>query len=156
MSSVIRYQFVNNPSTTGPLTVDKFTLNTDGDDVQNKRVKRVLSAGDIGSNPGQVGDPYGAIVTIVPMTQTVLMVQGSVYRPGVQQNGMTPYNPIDNQVEDVAPSLVAVEVLYGVGLDNTIRVIDKAHDTAPLQVGDLIIVELTIGTRRNPLDVMNP
>ena len=61
MTSSVRYKYIKNTTAT-PLTVDNFVsnclINSDGDDKQCKFVKRIITAADIGTNPGQIGDKY--------------------------------------------------------------------------------------------------
>lgn len=153
MSSSVRYKYVKNFNA-GPLLASDL-IGNDGDDKKERKIKRVVSAGDIGTAAGQLGHNYGALADILPMTETVLMVEGLVYRPGVAQQGMTPYNLVDNQIDAIPPTTSA-EISYGVGLDNSIRVIDKGHaGPAALDVGDVIMIRITIGTRQSSSDVMN-
>lgn len=166
MSSSVRYKFVEN-QTGVPLTVSNFAINTltntDGDDKQEKLIKRVITGADIGTAENQLGDPYGAILDIVPSTSTVLWFQVDVYRPeSVVQQGTTFYNNINSDVTPLTIPAVPITLFqttlgFGLGLDNTLRIADKAHDTASaITVGDIVIAKLITGTKTSTFDVMNP
>ncbi len=164
--STVRYKFIKNQTTT-PLTIDNFASNcmlkNDGDDRQEKFVKRVITIADIGGDPGELGDPYGAILDIIPPGYNVLWFQADVYRPGdVKQQGSTYYN---NIVSDITPlSLPAVPATitqttlnFLLGQDNSLRINDKGWQTASsIQEGDIITAKIIIGYSQFPTDVMNP
>lgn len=166
MTSSVRYKYIKNTTAT-PLTVDNFVssclINSDGDDKQCKFVKRIITAADIGTNPGQIGEAYGAILDVIPITSNVLWFEANVFRPGtVIQQGMTLYN---NIVSDITPLTIAATpttitqttLNFGIGLDNTLRIFDKGHDTASaIAIGDIVTAKIILGTTQFPSDVMNP
>lgn len=166
MSSSIRYKFVEN-KTEVPLTVFNFSENTlnstDGDDKQQRLIKRVITTADIGTAANQLGDPYGAILDVVPNTSTVLWFQIDVYRPeSVAQQGTIFYNNVNSDVTPLtltgdAQILTQSTLGFGLGLDNTLRIADKAEGTASaIAIGDVVIARVIIGTQTSTFDVMNP
>jgi len=166
MTSSVRYKYIKNTTAT-PLTVDNFVsnclINSDGDDKQCKFVKRIITAADIGTNPGQIGESYGAILDLIPITSNVLWFEANVFRAGnVIQQGMTLYNNIVSDIDPLAipatPANITQTTLnFGVGLDNSIRIHDKAQGTASaIASGDIVTAMIILGTTQFPSDVMNP
>ncbi len=166
MTSTVRYKFVKNQTTT-PLTISNFVsnclINNDGDDRQERVIDRIITIADIGTNPGQLGDPFGAILDVIPITSTVLWFQVDVYRPEeTTQQGMTIYNNYNSDVTPLslsgAPEILTQSSLgFGLALDNTLRIADKAHNTdSAIAVGDRVIGKVYIGAKPPIYDVMSP
>lgn len=160
MTSVVRYQNVENLLGV-PFTAANFPFQTDGDDRQEKVVKRVLAGADISTAAGGIGHALGAIIGMIPVTSNVLWVEGSVYRQGTTlSNGSIPYSKINGVIFPVASpvtSITQVNVQFYLGLDGTIRAIDLSQGTtAALVATDLIVVRLMMGANVDPLDKMNP
>lgn len=159
MTSSVRYKYVKN-QTTEPLTADNFVSNcfvsNDGDDKQYKFVKRIVTAADIGTDPGQIGNVYGAILDMIPITSDVLWFEANVYRAVNIVNSMTPYQNLDGDIPEY-PAATQSQLLFGLGLDGSIRAIDKVQGTAAaIAIGDIITAKIIIGTRQFTSDVMNP
>lgn len=151
MTTSTRYKFVKNALGV-PLTIANFPVTNDGDDRQTKTVKRVLSAADIGTAAGQIGNASGCIVDVIPSGYNVLWVEGLTWRPLTAVGGAKPYMLMDNNV--IAATIVEIE--YMLGLDNTIRAIDVGQGGgSALAIGDIITVKLTIGAAQDTLDSMN-
>ncbi|HQZ50069.1 MAG TPA: hypothetical protein PLF17_06080 [Chitinophagaceae bacterium] len=166
MTSSVRYKYVKNTTAT-PLTVDNFVssclINSDGDDKQCKFVKRIITAADIGTNPGQIGEAYGAILDLIPITSNVLWFEANVFRAGtVIQQGMTLYNNIVSDIDPLAipatPANITQTTLnFGVGIDNSLRMHDKSQGTASaIAAGDIVTAIIILGTTQFSSDVMNP
>lgn len=151
MTTSVRYKFVNN-SSGAVLSSTNFPVSNDGDDRQVKFVKRVLTAIDIGTGAGKVGNAGGAIVDIIPNTYNVLWVEGHTYRPIAAVSGAKPHVLIDN---DFIVDAYA-KISYTLGTDNTIIVTDLAQGTnAALAIGDIVTVKVIIGSVSDALDSMN-
>ena len=166
MTSSVRYKFIENNTVT-PLTVDNFVsnclINNDGDDKQVKFLKRIITDADIGNGAGQIGEPYGAILDVIPSTSTVLWFEINVYRPQtILQQGMTLYNNIDSDVTplnllDVPSNISQVSFNFGLGLDNTLRIADKGYATpSAIVAGDVVTATIILGTKTSAFDKMNP
>ncbi len=151
MTTSVRYKFVNNTSG-AVLSTTNFPVNNDGDDRQVKFVKRVLSAIDIGTGAGKVGNAGGAIVDIISNNYNVLWVEGLTYRPIAAVSGAKPYVLIDNDfiVDEYA------KISYTLGINNTIIVTDLAQGTnAALAIGDIVTLKVTLGSVSDKNDSMN-
>jgi len=161
MASSFRYKYVQN-STAGALTIANFPVTNDGDDKQEKFIRHVLSANDIGTGAGQVGHIDGLILDVIPVNYNVLWFDVATFRP-TTANGISRYNPLDNQVEAVTYvdpdyEVEAFESAFWLAADNTLRFYDKGHANANahLIADDVLIVRLTIGSRQDTRDHMNP
>ncbi len=166
MTSSVRYKYIEN-QTTAPLTINNFVsnclINNDGDDKQVKVIKRIITVADIGGDPGELGDNYGAILDVIPITSTVLWFSAEVYRPQAGKiQGMTLYNNVNSDIQPltlpaVPMTLTQTTLNFGLGLDNTLRISDKGWETAAaLVVGDVVIAHVILGTKTSALDVMSP
>lgn len=160
MTTTVRYQFINGQAV--PTVVANFPSNNDGDDKQEKIIRRVITAGDIGTTIGLIGyvgsgttNP-GALVGIIPQGQIVLSLEWHLQRPSsVAINGMTEYT----NIEAIRPNMAEpdfVNIRVGVATDNTIRVRDTVPNAdGAVIAGDILIVRVILGQRENALDVLN-
>lgn len=152
-----RYKFVKN-ATAGALTVANFPVTNDGDDKQEKFVKHVLTANDIGTAAGQIGNTSGLILDVIPVSYNVLWFEIGVYRP-TNVGGINQYNDLQNQIGtiDVDLTFTSFEVLFWLATDNTLRVFDKSHASldTPLVAGDIITARVFIGPPQDSRDYMN-
>jgi hypothetical protein len=161
MASSYRYKYVKN-SSGAALTAANFPVTNDGDDKQNKIVRHVLVAADIGTGAGQVGNAGGLILDVVPSNYNVLWFEVNIFRPTLS-GGLNKYNSIDNAVVDItldegAYTIEAYDIAFWLGTDNTLRVYDKgnAQANAHLVAGDVLIGRVTLGQPQDTSDKMNP
>lgn len=152
MTSSVRYKYVNN-LTANPYSSSSFPAQTDGDDKQFKFVRRVLGAADVGGTVGKTRDPLGAILDVIPPYYNVLWIQGITYRPSAQIVGnIRGYYTLDSATIGGH----AVNIIYALNSDNTIRVIDDATDAAAyLAEGDVVTANIILGKQVDSNDVMN-
>lgn len=151
MTTTVRYKFVEN-TTGNAFTKESFLDLTDGEDRQLRIIKRVLSADDIGEQPGETGHDYGAIVDVIPSNYNVLWFQGTIYRKNGAIQGSTLYNPVDNQYN--SDDVSSFEAEYFLGTDNTLRV-RSVDDDLPCFIGDVVTFFVILGPRTNPNDKVN-
>lgn len=161
MASSFRYKYVQN-STAAALTLANFPVTNDGDDKQEKFIRHVLTADDIGVDPGEIGNAGGLILDVIPVNYNVLWFDVTTFRP-TAGGGINRYNCLDNQVVGVTfddPDYVveSYETAFWVAADNTLRVQDRgiANPTAFLAAGDVLIGRLVIGSAQDTRDHMNP
>jgi len=149
MSSSLRYKFVKN--TTGAVITDPTVFSgPDGDNKQEKLIRRVLVTGDIGNAAGQVGEAAGLIVDTLPKGYNVLWIQGLCYRPNASA-----YTLLDN-FTGAGPLLVTLAYKINT-TDNTVRVINTSYAAgagARLAVDDVVTIRLVMGKQENSADVL--
>lgn len=158
MTSTVRYKYVKN-QTNQILTADNFVsscmISNDGDDRQFKIVKRMVTAADIGTAVGQIGNYNGAILDVIQSGQNVLWVQCTICRGTMTNpNG---YDSIDNQVYPIPTPTIQTQLQFALYPENIIRVIDISEGTAAaIRDGDIITAFIVTGYPQLPSDVMNP
>ena len=155
MSTVARYQYIQNTLGTA-FTTANFNYTTDGDDRPFKVIKRELAAADIGTGSGQVRNASGAIVTVIPATTNVLWFLGFVTRPQTPVSGMTPYVNLQGLISPLPNPTNQENYQFGLGTDNTIRIIDAGGIAGvQLAAGDIVTILLLTGPPIDPADQMN-
>jgi len=158
MTTSVRYKFVQN-ATGAALTAATFPNQTDGDDKQSKMIRHPLVAADFGGGAGQIDNTGGLILDVMPINYNILWFDLDVFRP-TNVGGINQYNSISNQlvsIDGVANTFEASEFVFWVAADNTLRIYDKSNALtapAPLQIGDVIVAHVVMGTRQNSLDFL--
>lgn len=149
MSTAIRYKFIKN--TTGAV-IANMPITNDGDDRKSIIVRRVLAAGDTGTAVGQIGHADGMSVDTMPSGSNVLFVKGSAYRPAVL-NGVIYFELLDNNYfSNTVYSLIS----YGIGKDNSLRAKDTGLAGGLLVEGDVLILEVFMGSPVDANDKITP
>lgn len=153
MTATVRYKFIKN--TTGqPLTVANFPYKTDGDDKQYRFIRHILTAADIGTNPGQVGHLEGLILDLIPLNYNVIWFQVDIYRVDsvTTPEGTYIYDNVNNNVVSAPDEL---NMVFGLAKNNCLIVYDKDHTgTSPIRAGDTLTALVILGTRVSPFDSM--
>lgn len=157
MTDSVRYKFIKNTTGAAITTATAFPYLNDGDDKTRRVIKRLLTADDIGTGAGQTQHADGVIVDVVPTGYNVLLA--TVMPLHTAYNApRTEYDNLTNQLLSInggASTFITFDIVWWIHSDNTLRVHDKGGAGAKLAANDLLVCELVIGPKENPVDLIN-
>jgi hypothetical protein len=152
MTSAVRYKTVLN-ATGAALTVSGVTnSNSDGIDKQQRVVKRVYAAADIGTGAGQTRNAGGCIIDVLPTGTNVLMFEAITYYVGSDADE-TYIEILDNRTigsvdEPLQPSTVVGRSYLAYALDTSgvMRVYDGGEGAGCIiALNTFTVIKYTIG-----------